>query len=84
MPSNSQINKDVQLIQYGEATLYGAIDQVNIGSGEGSLPGGTEPLPELMLNYYQWISVTTTWRQFYKRHLGHRLLKLAFDYVFEL
>ena len=26
----------------------------NIASGNGLLPDGTKPLPELMLTYYQW------------------------------
>ena len=31
---------------------------VNIGPGNGLLPDGTEPLPEPMLTYHQWLPVT--------------------------
>ena len=37
---------------------------VNIGSGNGLLPGGNKPLPEPMLAYHQWSFVVFTLQQF--------------------
>ena len=38
---------------------------VNISSGNGLLPDGTKPLPELMLSIQFWDSEAFTWKQFY-------------------
>ena len=38
---------------------------VNIGSGNGLLPVGNNPLPEPMLTYYQEGQVAFIWGQFY-------------------
>ena len=46
---------------------------VNIGSGNGLLPGGIEPLPEPMLN--QRGPMTITWGQFHERYPSHQSLK---------
>ena len=40
---------------------------VNIGSGNGSLPGGTEPLPEPKLTNHQLGLVAFTWGQFHRK-----------------
>ena len=48
---------------------------VNIGSGNGLLPDGTKPLPELMLTDHQWSPVTFILGQFHKRCLNHQSLK---------
>ena len=37
---------------------------VNTGSGNGSLPDGTKPLPEPMLTYHQRGSVGMAWEQY--------------------
>ena len=50
---------------------------VNIGSGNGLVPGGTKPLPEPMLSYRKEGPVTFIWRQFHKRYLRHQSLKVS-------
>ena len=50
---------------------------VKIGSGNGLLPHGTKPLPEPMLIYHLLGPVIFIWEQFYKIHISHQLLKLA-------
>ena len=50
---------------------------VNIGSGNGLLPDGTNPSPEPMLTYHQWGPVVITWGQFHIKWLSHQLFKLA-------
>ena len=42
-----------ELTHGGLVTPYGDIDRVNIGSGNGLLPGGTKPLPGPMFTYHQ-------------------------------
>ena len=54
------------LTHYSLATPYDNIDRVKIGSNNGLVPDGTKPLPEPLLNYPQWGSVTITWWQFHK------------------
>ena len=46
-------------------------------SGNGLLPDCTKPLPEPMLTYHQWGSVTTIWGQFHEKYFSHQQLKLA-------
>ena len=43
--------------------------RVNIGSGNGLLPEGTKPLPELMLTSHLWGSVAFTWEQIHSERL---------------
>ena len=50
-------------------------DWVKISSGNGLLPDGTKPLPELMLTGHQWSPVTFILGQFHKRWLNHQSLK---------
>ena len=40
---------------------------VNIGSGNGLVPGGTKPLTEPMLINHQWNSAAFTWGEFHKK-----------------
>ena len=40
--------------EYHCLTHCGLVIWINIGSGNGLLPDGTKPLPELMLTYHQW------------------------------
>ena len=40
---------------------------VNIGSGNGLVPGGTKPLTEPMLINHQWSSAAFTWGEFHKK-----------------
>ena len=47
------------------------------------LRDGTKPLPEPMLTYRQWGSVTITW-QFHKRYLSHKSLKLAWKSLIKI
>ena len=49
---------------------------VNIGSGNGLLPDGTKPLPELLLTDHQWSPLTFILGQFHKRCLNHQSLKI--------
>ena len=49
-------------------------NSVNIGSGNGLLPKGTKPLPELMLTKHQWHIVAFTQRIFHRK--CHRYLLL--------
>ena len=42
------------LTNCGIVTPYSDIDQVNIGSGNGWVPDGTEPLPKPMVTYRQY------------------------------
>ena len=35
-----------------------------IVSGDGLVPGGTKPLPEPMLTYYQWVCMALAWAEF--------------------
>ena len=39
----------------------------NFGSGNGTLPDGTKPLPERMLTYHQQNAVAIIWGQSHKR-----------------
>ena len=49
---------------------------VNIGSGNGLVPCGTEPLPEPMFAYHLEDPVIFIWGQFHKRHVSRQSLKL--------
>ena len=42
--------------------------RLNTGPCNGLLPDGTKPLPESMLTYDQWGSVTITWGLFHEIH----------------
>ena len=53
---------------------------VNIGSGNGLLPDGTNPLPKAMLTDHQWSQLLIS-GQFHKRCLNHRPLKLIETYT---
>ena len=44
---------------------------VNIGSGNGLLPDGTKPLPELVLTYHLQGPVVFIWGQFYNIYLNY-------------
>ena len=59
----------------GLATPYGDRTLVNIGSGNGLLPDGTQPLPEPMLTDHQWSPMTSILGQFHKRYLNYQSLK---------
>ena len=48
---------------------------VNIGSGNGLMPNGTKPLPELMLTYGQSDSVALTQDQFHRKYSTYEFLK---------
>ena len=48
---------------------------VNIGSGNGLLPDGTKPLPELILTDHQWSTVTFILGQFHNGCFNHNSLK---------
>ena len=37
---------------------------VNTGSGNGSFPDGTKPLPESVFTNYQWGIVAFNWREY--------------------
>ena len=49
---------------------------IDIGWGNGLLPGSTKPLPEPMLTYHQYSPVTFIRQQFHQRYLSHQLRKL--------
>ena len=46
--------------------LYGDIDLGQHWLSNGLLPGGTKPLIEPMLTYYQWGLVVFSWEQFHR------------------
>ena len=48
---------------------------VSIGSSNGLLPDGTNPLPEPMLTYHQWNSVVPTWDQFHTKCSRYQFVK---------
>ena len=56
----------VFLTQHGLMSSYGDTE-VNIGSDNGLLPGGTKPLPKPTLTYRHRCSVAFTWERFHKK-----------------
>ena len=54
---------------------------VNIGSGNGLLPDGTNPIPEPMLSNNQSSPVTVTWGQLHKRFPNHQSIKLDWKWL---
>ena len=44
-----------------------SLNLVNIGSGNGLLPDGTQPFPEPMFTDHWWGLVAFTWEQFYRK-----------------
>ena len=57
---------------------------VNIGSVNGLLPDGTKPLPEPMLTYHHWDTVTFIWCQFLKRTPAINHLNLFENYLYKI
>ena len=54
---------------------------VNFGSGNGSLPDGTKPLPEPMLTNDQRGVVAFTWWEFHRKHLRYLSLKWVWNFL---
>ena len=50
---------------------------INVGSGNGLLPDGNNPLPEPLLTYRHNAMTFTRWVFHNKRYLSHQSLKLA-------
>ena len=52
-------------------TTYGDIIWVSIDSGNGLLPDGFKPSPELMLTKYQWGLLAFTWGHIHRKFLRY-------------
>ena len=71
--SSCHISRNVYYIYGipGPSDAYGDRGLGNNGSGTGLSPDGTKPVPEPMLTYYQWSSVSFTEDQFHRECLRH-------------